>query len=288
MAMRQVVSEKKMYRLVDFQIVLSVALLVGCQTPPKQQDQNASESPQLVVSSPNDAGGDTTKEILIDALRGYWMSDQYAQILKSTRSPRAAYYPPGMVVPFCRIHELGISWGIHDGSGIGISFLAPLHKDDIFVLHDQEGKALPDRFTMNPSDSLRRFTWNHPANESIPAFGESFFLLSDSVEHFINQYTIAGTYVDSNGVEYSFTINGIAKWPGKTFRYIVNDDFAFNQANDFLINFNEYDSTGSDHVVYGYRWNGNRLALCCEKPYTEDTGEQILLEDHPFVVLIPK
>lgn len=269
-------------------VILVALLLIGCQNPPKKQEQNASSAQPVGDSRIGVDQGDTANPLSIEKLRGLWMGEQYAQILKSTRSPRAAYYPPGMYVPFCEIHESGIQWGIHSGDGLGIGFLAPIYKDNMFVLYDQKGKPLPDRFIVNPSDTLKRFTWIHPANKAIPAFRESFFLLSDTFEQFCNQYAIAGTYADSNGMEFSFSINGIAKWPRKQFRYGVNADYAFGQTDDYLINFDENDSTGPGHVVYGFRWNGNRLTLYHEKPYTEDTGEQILLEDHPFVELRPK
>ena len=225
-------------------------------------------------------GYSTPEKISVHKISGFWINQQFADILKDTRSPKDAYYPNGMYVPFFEVKGNSIQWGIHDGDGFGIGYLEESNVKNQYNVIDTKNNKTPHKFIFK-SDSLKTLTWIgdfYKASQVV----QRFFKLKDSVQHYCNKVVIGGVYQDNKNMKYEFLANGNASWPNKEFKYSVGLDFTFDSTN-YLINWSKQTEDG--YISYGFRWQGNKLLLFRELPWDEEYGEQTRLEEKPFLIL---
>ena len=102
-------------------------------------------------------GCDNAKIISAKKISGYWINQQYADILIETRSPKDAYYPEGMYVPFFEVKGNSIQWGIHDGNGFRINHMKESQEKNHYEVYETKDKTTSHVFILNP-DSLNKIT----------------------------------------------------------------------------------------------------------------------------------
>ena len=89
-----------------------------------------------------------------------------------------------------------------------------------------------------------------------------------------------GRYVDRKGKQYSFSKEGIASWPDRSFSYALSLDSSEAGCDYFQTD----DPKEPGHRKrYGFKWNGDRLDLFA---IVYDQDIPIACEDRPFASLV--
>ncbi len=216
-------------------------------------------------------------------LAGLWVNRDYAEILRTRRSPREAFNAKDGIICFCEIDSNGIQWGIHDGNGFGVRRLEPTQIRNEYRLVGLDNKPMGHRFIIDQRGLGGTLTWIWGFNGDSTAI-QVFDQVNGPIERYCNELVLVGVYYDSSGREYTFSADGRAVWPDRIFKYEVGLDYFF-QAPDYLVNRSEFDSTKMGWVAYAFRWQGETLLLYREKPRNPDDPESMIAEDTPFAVL---
>ena len=223
------------------------------------------------------------RPLTVEQIDGHWVRKKYLDSLRSTRSPFTE--APESVSISAKNNRL--YWtNYHEGSWRRILRIEP--SDNAYVLvvgqwevespapnetlrvpfkpaRDQAGKIVSIAFL---DDSLAR------------SKGESFIRLPLPLEEYANELLLVGRYVDRKGKQYSFSKEGIASWPDRSFSYALSLDSSEAGCDYFQTD----DPKEPGHRKrYGFKWNGDRLDLFA---IVYDQDIPIACEDRPFASLV--
>ncbi len=151
---------------------------------------------------------------------GQYLSEKYIEVLKKTHSPKEAETTSPFAM-YCEVkaptvkgaaYELNIG-NFHEGYGrINIRSDGSLCTDEA----SRESGAANAKIKILNNESFNTLIAGEP-----PAR----FKYVGNVHQFVASETIAGKYEDPEGHAVYFGLDGIALFPGKSYRYVVNTDF---------------------------------------------------------------
>jgi len=109
---------------------------------------------------------------------------------------------------------------------------------------------------------------------------EAFVKLDVPLEQYANNVLLAGTYKDDKGRTFTFSKDGVALWPGKSFPYKLTLDSSEAGCDYFQT---EDRNEPGQRKRYGFQWKGKELQLF---KIVYDRDMPIQCEDKPFVSLV--
>ncbi|HZP88218.1 MAG TPA: hypothetical protein VFB54_15515 [Burkholderiales bacterium] len=203
-------------------------------------------------------------------LEGTWISRDYVERLKASRSPSEAARKGGGVA--IKIQREGPTYPI-----LITNFQRAILQAVIDVQPDIKPKsyrlaiAKEDRPAISASElTYMRFRGERDAGGTFktlsisePNFAKGKFLtyerLAGGLENFVNATVIAGRYTDAEGKRYEFTEAGEAVLPDRKFQYEVSLDPKAAINCDLIESHREREQQGRERL--GFRWKGEHLQL---------------------------
>jgi hypothetical protein len=196
---------------------------------------------------------------------GNYLSVEYINLLKQTRSPITA----GKHTDYRQYITIGFSV---EYKQIYIRGMGSFHEGLEGLVTDQSLNIVSDKFGDTPAKIkvLSRFEF------SIAVGGKDLvYRYVGNLQNYISRHTLAGMFKDSKGGMYSFTEDGLASFPNRTFQYEVDPDYVMSSFDNFY----EVLPQGGG-TVYGFKFDKNKLELFnMGGPMGEDP------ETAPFVTL---
>lgn len=263
----------------------------------------------LVLSAGAGAGHAAAQKspVTLDQLAGAWLSKEYLAALKDTRDPMEAI---ARVPDACSLsifkpedaafqghYTRGFVYNFHEGGDSPVLLEMKPAGGDSFVLvfgAAEPGKDPGDPVKLVPSVSdervrivsatgtaVREIEWSKRAfgdNEKMEWRKSAFVKIDKASGRIVNELVLAGKYKDQRGRAFVFT-DEKAVWPGRTFNYAVQRDFAEGWPTGTCQTFDVLDGknggiTGKNGFPerIGYRRDGRTLYIY-DLDYPGDTGE---------------
>ena len=225
-----------------------------------------------------------------------WINSDYIKTLKATKSPTKAAKNIYIVCIEISKKNQKTEWTniLNTNNGnIAINYQAKKFikiKDNVFLpLFEKEPD---DKFLNSKEDSLTfigkpvtKIQWTFKSkyyrNGELNVF--SFDKADTDINNFVNRYSLAGKYKNKNGQDYTFTENGNAKWPNRSFKYQSGLGYAMISKDFFYINHNPNQTDWGE--LYVYEWEHDRLNIFNARfnPKTFDIDR----DNKPFLILTP-
>ena len=197
--------------------------------------------------------------------RGDYLSVEYIDILKQTRSPITA----GKHTDYRQYITIGFS-AVH--KQIYIRGMGSFHEGLEGLVTDKSLNIVSDKFGETPAKikALSRFEF------SIAVEGKVLvYRYVGNLQQFIARHTLVGNYKDSSGGQYDLTEDGKATFPDRVFHYKVATDYVMNGFDTFF----EVLPQGGG-ASYGFKFERNELQLfMMDGPMGDEP------DDKPFVTL---
>ena len=259
----------------------------------ESSDKKVNSSGNPISNDPDSTLKDIDKQELSVpvGLNTFWLNCEYVETLKTTRSPMKAAQDIYYVSINFKKSDTNIEWeqiyNFHEGLKLPLdgfkkmvddSYMPVLNKSEVDYYSVKDDRLV---FTGNPIDKIE---WNFKDKNTNP--GElknlKFVRAEPNVETFINRYAIAGKYKDEQGHIYTFSEEGKAVWPDKTFDYETGLDFILTKF-DYFFNESEYEI--NKPVIVGFEWINNKLHLF--KGFDNEQTGGFLKENKPYLILTP-
>jgi hypothetical protein len=255
-----------------FRILLTLLLMAFCASAPAQ---NASRKDRVFVRD----------------IEGIWISEQYAKLLTTLKSPHtAAKKEPPVVIAIKREGRaypivvtdfnkasLQVVLDVEPDAKPGSYRLVigaddrPMSSDEVKYLYFQGAKNAQGRF-----DRLRIAELNFMQGK-----WADYVLVPGELSAHLNRLVIAGKYRDDKGVSWEFTDTGEARWPERKFMYelSLNDPGA---GCEYLHTEDAKESDGKRR--YGFAWKEGRLSIYPARL----ANRKVHCDAKPIVVLTPQ
>lgn len=221
--------------------------------------------------------------LTIEQIDGQWVRKKYLDSLRSTRSQFAEQ--PENVSISAKNNRL--NWTTyHESSWRRILRIEPSANAYVLVVGQWEVESPA------PSETLRvpfKPAMNHEGkiasiefldDSLVSSKREPFIRLAVPLKEYANELLLVGRYVDRKGKQYSFSKEGVASWPDKSFLYELPLDSSEAGCDYFQT---DDPKEPGNWKRYGFKWKGDRLDLFT---ITYDRGTPIACEDHPFISLV--
>jgi hypothetical protein len=214
-------------------------------------------------------------------LSGSWLSEVYAEALLATRSPLAAAArsePLGLEVTPDRLSVTSF----HEGFWRVLRAVEPgaASGEVVLVLGEQAEVAEPAAWRRVNA----RLGPGEPPRLSAALWSDDVVIyrrLPGTLKGFVNHGLLAGKYRDQRGRVYSFSEDGEATWPERSFPYQVSLDVS-EAACDYLQTPDPTQPGGQRR--YGFAWVDGKLQL---HHVVYDLPVPISCQAAPFAVLEP-
>jgi hypothetical protein len=182
---------------------------------------------------------------------GDYLLDDYIKVLVSTHSPRKA--SEGLTE-----HEwVNVRY---NGGRTTINFFVGFHVIDALIILNNEGKVVKNDFHRRNASYLE--IKNDKSFAIINKDRVAKYLRVDSLNVFVNSNTVAGVYKDGAGKSYTFTKEGLAHFPDRSFSYVVRKDYTTHISYDMLVERRKTPGSLQDvSLDYIYEIDGKELRL---------------------------
>ena len=158
----------------------------------------------------------SAKELNVKTLKsGGYLNELYIQELIKTKSPYSASLAGGYIL------KAGVN---HKEDGSTIIGVSNFHEGIATLFFDQNGKYEGSY----KQDYIALKILNHQSFIVNYDDGSEYRMLwvDDNIGVYITSVTISGLYSNKEGYYYTFTPENIAKFPDKTFKFMLNLDFS--------------------------------------------------------------
>lgn len=216
----------------------------------------------------------------IQQLEGHWVRKKYLDSLAATRSQFAedaesvSVYAKDMQLTWANYHEgyWAKILGVEQAAEGPVVLMAPPETEPSAAVPPLQipVRAIKDGAgTIVAVEFLDKSLVAHPH--------ETFVWLNIPLQKHANKQLLAGRYRDQKGNPYTFSDEGVATWPDRTFAYELPLD-PMQAECDYI----RTDAPKNPAIApfYGFKWNGERLDL-----YKIVPGELIACEPKPFASL---
>lgn len=151
---------------------------------------------------------------------GDYLSEDYIHVLTTSHSALKAFKEAGADAKV---------WARRYEDGTLVFHLMPFfhHVDKIFVLNQQEQLIRND---FEGFQKLSKDSFSITTNSRTIVYHRV-----DSEDNFLRSKTISGSYSDSAGQKYTFTVDGKAIYPDRSYDYVVQNDFVESRDYDMLL-----------------------------------------------------
>jgi len=226
----------------------------------------------------------TSKNLTIEQLDGQWVRKKYLDSLRSNRSQFSEQTENILIS--AKTNRL--SWtNYHEGSWRRILRIELSKNGYVLVVGQWEIDSpvpseilqIPFKPTMDYQGKIVSIEFLD--NSLASSKNEPFVRLSVPLEEYANELLLVGQYIDQKGKQYTFSKEGVASWPDRSFSYKLPLDSS--EAGCDYFQTNDPKEPGN-YKRYGFKWKGNRLDLFTIVYSRDDIP--IACEDHPFVSLV--
>jgi len=194
---------------------------------------------------------------------GDYLSVEYIDLLRKTRSPMVAGKNSDSR------QYIKIYFNVNK-KVIGFSLMGNFHEGLGGIVTDPSLNVLREDFGETPA-KLKVLS---RSEFSVEVEGKTLvYRYVRNYKQFIALNTIVGKYKDGTGLLYTFTEDGLATFPNRSYAYEVESDFV-------MTSFDQFYETREDGEAYGFKVVNNELQLF--KIVGEFTDE---LESKPFITL---
>ena len=229
--------------------------------------------------------------VFIHDLEGFWINDAYLRELRKSRMPHQALKKERPVV-------IGIK-----REGRVFPFVSTdFNKAALMVVLDVEPDMEPNSYRLvlgkknqpTPSTEAKYVLFKGKRNADNKfdklAFKELFMMKGEWADYervglllgpAVNGIVLSGTYKDRKGRDWSFTDDGKASFPDKTFYYELS--LGDKKAKCEYIEAEDIDSPDGKSF-YGYQWKRDELQIFNAKV----SNDRIVCETRPFAILKPQ
>jgi hypothetical protein len=224
-----------------------------------------------------------SKPLTVEQIDGNWVRKKYLDSLRSTRSQFSEQ--PENVSISAKNNRL--NWTTyHESSWRRILRIEPSDNNYVLVVGQWEVESpassetlyVPFKPTINHEGKIASIEFLD--DSLVSSKREPFIRLPVPLKEYANELLLLGRYVDRNGKQYSFSKEGVASWPDKSFSYELPLDSSEAGCDYFQT---DDPKEPGRWKRYGFKWKGDRLDLFTIL-YDRDTP--IACEDHSFVSLV--
>jgi hypothetical protein len=219
-----------------------------------------------------------------------WLNADYLKTLKETKSTFKASKDIYYSAMIFKLNQKTVEWmqcyNFHEGLGYIIEYFGKNGEVYYPVFSPEQWSAYVTKentfvFSGNPVDKIEwSFVeiYNNPGEQKHLTFVRA----EPDIKTIINSLTIAGNYKDNKGLRYSFSEDGKAVWPDRSFDYEVIPD-------NVLTNYDYFMTSAmiekNRHETKGFEWkDGNLFIFNITDTGETDTPEK---DNKPFLVLTP-
>lgn len=198
----------------------------------------------------------------IDLFYGYWVSEEFLDVLRETKSPMTAFNSKLPYIAFEKaLDNFSFSpykyqYKIGD-STMPISKVVKLSGDDHYGAlnsFDSGNTEILYEFIVDNPSNIQKI-YNYDENRALAKSKKGFLRLGlVSFRDFLNKEVLVGKYVDPNNNLYEFNSNSTAVWPDKSFSYGIA--FDRNISNDYDL-FYDY----SNNCYYSFEVKESKLFI---------------------------
>lgn len=231
------------------------------------------------------------ERVFISDLEGIWMNDSYVEILRQTRMPHQAAKKGAPVVIAIKREGRVYPYLATDFEKVALMVVLALEPD---IKPDSYRLVLGEKNAPTSSADVKYiwFKGRRDADRKFRklAFKDVFIMKGKwaDYEHVgmelgpvVNRIVLAGRYKDKDGREWSFTEQGQATFPDKSFYY----ELSINDKSAGCEYLEAEDLTAADgKSYYGYSWKQGKLHLF----RGEVKNDRVRCEAKPFAVLTPQ
>jgi len=208
-------------------------------------------------------------DLLNDLQRGEWLNKDYIKKLKSTKSPQKAVENIAedsfLIKKDQNGYLISVIYNFHEGGEpftvTGLKEIAG--KKGIYELLVNVPADITEkksRFTLIKSKEQDEIQWSYENNHK--NIKHTFVRVEPSVAVFVNRVLLAGDYKDEKGRSFVFTESGLAKWPGKDFRFETILDYVGSPPScDLLMEVDEHGRYSNPSVLHMFEWKGDTLLI---------------------------
>ncbi|HUU74089.1 MAG TPA: hypothetical protein VMW70_15790 [Burkholderiales bacterium] len=232
-----------------------------------------------------------SERVFIHDLEGIWMSESYVAALRKTRMAHTAAKAAKPVVIAIKREGRAFPYLATDFDKAALMYVLDVEPD----LKPGSYRLVLAKKNEPTSNSETEFVWfkgERDADKKFRklAFKEPFIMGGKwaNYEHvglelgpIVNGIVLAGRYKDKGGREWSFTKEGQATFPDKTFYY----ELSINDSKAGCEYLEAEDLTSEDGLsYYGYAWKAGKLQLF----RAEIKKDRVRCEAKPFAELTPQ
>jgi hypothetical protein len=209
------------------------------------------------------AAGDPAPADLRD-IAGVWTHGAALRTILAQRSPHAAV-AENVAIAASSASEGRLDWSNgHEASWRRIVRIESLDNETVLVVAAWEEPSsqpkdlvrVPVRLERDESGRLQSLTFVDGV--LVTAHGQPWTRIEEPVAVHLNKKILVGTYRDGQGRTWTFTPEGKAVWPDRTFNYEVSID-ASEADCDYI--FHPQKGEVGETKRYGFRWQDGRLRI---------------------------
>jgi hypothetical protein len=199
-------------------------------------------------------------------LAGVWAHDAGLQTILAQRSPHAAV-AENVTITASSASEGRLDWGNgHEASWrriVKIESAAAKGEAVLVVAPWEMESPKPEdlarvaiRLDRDASGRVRSITFADKV--LVAAYGQPWTPIEEPVAVYLNRKILAGTYRDGQGRTWTFTPEGRAVWPDRTFTYEISIDASETDC-DYI--FHPQKGEVGETKRYGFHWQDGRLRI---------------------------
>lgn len=236
------------------------------------------------------AGYADTKEFN-NQLVGSWLNFKYYQAIIKSKSPLIAaknVYDVYFEIEGNNEFTWRQIYNFHEGVTLKIINIENTEKQNKYkiITNQKRDKNNPvfDYFTIDKNYNLTKILWRHEWYKFEFLFEEResiFVKLTKPLHIFINESTIAGSYIDNKNKKYIFTSDGVAKWPNKEFKYKIQTDMIF-QSCDYFLELNDKNANQKE-IMYSFEFKNKQLLIY--NTYFSQEQSAVVKANNPLLIL---
>ena len=190
------------------------------------------------------ANSDLIKQDL-PLLIGDYLDAEYIGVLSKTHSPITAS-KQSVKQEFCNVS--------YDDNDKKIYFtIGNFHTSDIVLVADKLLLKIVNIF--NKTTTRLKVLSHSEFSLSIDGRLHTYRYIG-VLDKYIAEQTVVGRYRDGNGAQYSFSDNGVATFPSRSFSYVVMSDYTMSRFDHFIELI-----PGADAIEYGFKFVNDELQL---------------------------
>ncbi len=260
-------------------LILIVLILTICLTGQDKQSLNINAK---TGSVPKNLTIIKSHPELLPQITGFWVNQEYINLLKTTKSPLKAAKTLGWY-PFLRISKenhnkfLWKSADFHQGLEEEILDFVKLSQKNYYGITSNEKNEIQwyfyiEKFPVTVGIKCLNFKDGKAIN--------FIKVNADNIYELANNLILSGVYQDDQEKKYVFNRQSKAIWPNDTFEYIINLDPSFDAVYD---SFTVLNNEGLVKTNYSFEIKNNRLYLF--RTFDSETSPALDREKEPFLKL---